>query len=124
VAARRAASWALRLGRSGSLQENSELREGTLQGDGARDEEEKRLRALAFTLQGDLQLKERALGIAESTASWWRTWSLRILLIGLVTRNLSNFPKLISALLAKRWGHAAHWLLHIIIWPIRPKASS
>jgi osmotically inducible lipoprotein OsmB len=107
-----------------SVGENAELREGTLQGEGAGDKENEHLKALLMLSQGELQVKERSLQLLEQSTSWTRTWAVRILLAGLVTRNLHNFPQLIKALLAKRWSLAARWAFHILIWPKRPEAIS
>jgi hypothetical protein len=118
-----------------AMQENSELREGTLQGDGARGVENDRLKSLLLIANGDLQLKERALAAKQAAVEaalaqvedahaqfegvkvYWR----RLLLAGLITRNLLNFPPLYRALVAKKWLRALHWIAHIFLWPWRPK---
>lgn len=110
-----------------AVMENSELRSGSLQGAEARDAELDRLKSMLIIVRGDLSAKEIALTTARNqvekissySESLKKTW-MWVLVIGLVTRNLHNFPPLARALLARRWLKALHWLAHMIVIPGRP----
>lgn len=118
-----------------AMQENSELRTGSLQGDEARDAELDRLKSMVILMRGEMSMKEIAVGEAErrfeearrylaETNQYWsetKKWWVRLLVLGLITRNLHNIGPFVRALLARRWLLALHWFAHMLFLPWRPK---